>query len=72
MLSILLLIPIIGSLILLPINEESKNNVTLIKQIALTRSIINFIVSIILWGEFDSSSVQYQFVQEFNSLNFCH
>jgi NADH-ubiquinone oxidoreductase chain 4 len=43
-----------------------------IKQIALIRSLINFIISIVLWAEFDSSSLQYQFVQEFNHLNFCH
>lgn len=70
MLSALLLIPIIGSLLLLPINEES--GVTRMKQIALATSMVNFILSIVLWGEFDSSSLQYQFVQEFNSLSFCH
>lgn len=70
MLTNLLLIPIVGSLILLPINEET--GMTRIKQIALATSVINFILSLVLWGEFDSSSVQYQFVQEFNSLSFCH
>ena len=69
MLTRLLLIPIIRTLIILPMNEEK--NVT-IKQIALVRSLINFTISIVLWGEFDSSSLQYQFVQEFNHLNFCH
>jgi len=77
MLSALLLIPIIGSLVLLPISEESTTGVTTgstnrMKQIALTTAMINFILSIILWGEFDASSVQYQFVQEFNQLSFCH
>lgn len=67
MLTGLLLIPIIGSLFLLPMN-----NVTLMKQTALIRSLINFILSIVLWGEFDSSCIQYQFVQEFNHLSFCH
>nr|YP_009531540.1 NADH dehydrogenase subunit 4 [Hannaella oryzae]AXY96240.1 NADH dehydrogenase subunit 4 [Hannaella oryzae] len=70
MLTALLLIPIVGSLALLPLNEET--NVTRIKQIALATSVINFILSVVLWGEFDSSSVQYQFVQEFNTLSFCH
>ena len=66
----LLLIPIIGSIFILPINEEL--HATRIKQIALITSLINFILSIILWGEFDSSSLQFQFVQEFNNLDFCH
>ena len=70
MLSALLLIPIIGSLVLLPMNEESQTGVTRMKQLALATSMVNFILSIVLWGEFDSSSVQYQFVQEFNTLKF--
>ena len=70
MLTALLLIPIIGTLVILPISEETKS--TQIKQIGLTRSLLNFILSIIIWGEFDSSSLQYQFVQEFNTLDFCH
>jgi NADH-ubiquinone oxidoreductase chain 4 len=67
MLAILLIIPIIGSLVLLPIT----NNKT-IKQTGLFFSGINFILSIVLWRIFDSSSTSYQFVQEFNSLSFCH
>lgn len=70
MLTALLLIPIIGTLVILPMSEET--NSTKIKQIGLIRSLINFILSIIIWGEFDSSSLQYQFVQEFNTLDFCH
>ena len=70
MLSALLLIPIIGSLVLLPMNDESA--ITQMKQVALATSMVNFILSIVLWGEYDSSSVQYQFVQEFNTLSFCH
>lgn len=72
MLSLLLLIPLIGSLALLPINEESQASVTLMKQVALFASMVNLILSIVMWGEFDSSSLQYQFVQEFNNLSFCH
>lgn len=70
MLTALLLIPIIGSLIILPMNE--RKSLTYIKQIGLITALINFVVSIVLWGEFDSSSLQYQFVQEFNTLDFCH
>ena len=72
MLSTLLYIPIIGSLILLPINQGLSSNVTRMKQIALAVSILNFILSIFIWGLFDSSSSQYQFVEEFNTLSFCH
>ncbi|BEI87279.1 NADH dehydrogenase subunit 4 (mitochondrion) [Cutaneotrichosporon cavernicola] len=70
MLTALLLIPIIGTLVILPMSEETSR--TQIKQIGLIRSLLNFILSIVIWGEFDSSSLQYQFVQEFNTLDFCH
>jgi NADH-ubiquinone oxidoreductase chain 4 len=72
MLSALLLIPILGSFILLPISKNSFINVLRIKQIALACSIFNFILSIFLWNQFDSSSIEYQFTQQFNSLHFCH
>lgn len=70
MLTTLLLIPIIGILFILPLKDEE--NVRLIKKIGLVVSIINFIVSIVLWAKFDSSALGYQFVQEFNHLDFFH
>ena len=72
MLSLLLLIPILGSIILLPIPEESIENQQRMKKIALFTSLINFVLSIYLWIQFDSSTSQYQFVYEFNQLSFCH
>jgi NADH-ubiquinone oxidoreductase chain 4 len=65
MLSLLLLIPIIGSIsILLVIKDESA------KMIALATSLINFILSIYLWIQFDSSTTQFQFVYNFKELNY--
>ncbi len=74
MLTLLLLIPLLGSLIILPMSNtlESKNKM---KKIALTTSLINFFISLFLWYEFDSSplgATQFQFVSEFNQLSFCH
>jgi len=71
MINLLLLIPILGSLILIPIREDSIRSQSLLKNIALITSLINFLVSIIMWIEFDSSTTQYQFVYEFNQLSFC-
>ena len=65
MLQLLLLIPLIGSFILLLIPEGDKVNNLKIKNIGLLFSIINFIVSIFIWSQFDSSaSAGYQFVCE--------
>jgi NADH-ubiquinone oxidoreductase chain 4 len=40
----------------------NTSNVGLVKKIALFTSIVNFIVSIFIWGQFDSSVREYQFV----------
>ena len=68
MISLLLLIPIIGSLLLLPINEDELK----MKQIALTTSLINLFISLFMWYQFDSNITQYQFVSDFSYLNLYH
>src|SRR5688572_30526340 len=68
MLTVLILIPIIGSLIIMPMN----NQVDQMKKIALNTTILNFIVSLFICFNFDSNTTQYQFISEFNSLQFCH
>ena len=60
MLSLLLIIPLIGSFIILPIQEDSENNRLKMKNIAIGFSILNFIFSIYLWVQFDSSYTNYQ------------
>jgi NADH-ubiquinone oxidoreductase chain 4 len=72
MLSLLLIIPLIGSLLLLTIPENSIENKIRMKRITLISMLINFIISIYIWLEFDSSSNQYQFVFEFIDLSYCH
>ena len=52
--------------------EESTNDKTKIKNLALITSLITLFISILMWIEFDSSITQYQFVYEFNQLSFCH
>ena len=61
----LLLIPLIGILIILfktsyGINKMGSNQ---IKQIGLTTSIINLIVSLIIFILFDFSGKEFQFIQ---------
>ena len=71
MLQLLLLIPLLGSAIILLIPENSKENQSTIKNIALNISLLNFIVSIFLWVQFNSDTSDYQFVYEFTKLSFC-
>jgi NADH-ubiquinone oxidoreductase chain 4 len=67
-----MLIPILGSLILIPMQENSIKSQSIMKNIALITSLINFLISIFIWLKFDSSTTQYQFVYEFNQIMFCH
>ena len=68
MITLLLLIPILGSMLLLPINEDELK----MKQIALTTSLINLFISLFIWYQFDSNITQYQFVSDFSYLNLYH
>jgi len=49
------------------IDNNPSNNLRM-KQIALLASVINLLLSIVLWIQFDSSSTQYQFVEEYTGL----
>jgi NADH-ubiquinone oxidoreductase chain 4 len=72
MLSLLLLLPIIGSILLSTIPENSIENKIRMKRITLITMLINFLISIYIWLEFDSNTSQYQFVYEFIDLNYYH
>lgn len=76
MLSLLLIIPIIGALSIVPIEENmaKPQSISNMKKVALGASLLNFVVSIVLWAEFDSSTTEYQFTQEFlaQQVTFCH
>jgi|ERR1700722_255810 len=71
MIKLLLFVPILGSLILIPMSEDSIKSKTIMKNLALSTSLLNLLISILMWVEFDSSTTQYQFVYEFNQLSFC-
>jgi NADH-ubiquinone oxidoreductase chain 4 len=72
MLTLLLIIPIIGSLFILSIQENTLNSQSKMRTIAITTSLLNLLISIFLWLNFDSNSTQFQFVSEFDYLTFGH
>ena len=72
MLISLLIVPLIGSLLILFIPENTNKNEEKMKVIALSTALINLFISIILWIQFDSSISNYQFILEFDKINFCH
>ncbi len=62
-LSSLILLPSIGALFLFFTSENKVNNIT-IKYVALFTSLVNFFLSIYLWILFDSSTSEFQFVED--------
>jgi hypothetical protein len=69
LLSTLLLIPIMGVLVIL-VNKDNGVSVLNIKFIALTTSIINLFVSLVIFILFDFSTNQFQFVQEYHEISY--
>jgi NADH-ubiquinone oxidoreductase chain 4 len=71
LLSLILLIPLIGIFTISTVisYELSYLNIARIKTIALTTSIINLFISLIIFILFDFSSNQFQFVQEYHEFS---
>jgi len=67
MLISLFIIPLIGAFFLLIVENKST-----MKQISLGSTIVNFIISLVLWAKFDNNTHEYQFVEDFAELPFCH
>ena len=61
-LSSLILLPSIGALFLLFSKDNERSNT--IKYVAIFTSFVNFLISIYLWYLFDSSTSEFQFIEE--------
>jgi len=64
-LSTLLIIPVFGSIITLLINSNDDIGRRNIKTVALYVSIVNFIVSLLLWVNFDIATSSFQYVEQY-------
>ncbi len=60
-LSALLIIPLLGALIILPIKGETETTKRNIRNVALFTTLGVFILSIVMWGNFDASNPGFQF-----------
>ena len=69
LLSSLLLIPIIGVFVIL-VNKDKGVSFINLKFIALTASILNVFLSLIIFLLFDFSTNQFQFVQEYHEISY--
>ena len=72
LLTLLLLVPLLGIFgISTGISYElSSINIKRIKMIALSTSVINLFISLIIFIMFDFSSNQFQFVQEYHEIGY--
>ena len=72
LLSVIIFLPLVGGLIIISIKENSINSIN-IKWAALWTSIGTFILSCLLWIQFDYKNSSYQFVEKirwFDDFNF--
>ena len=65
-LSAIIFIPLIGALFILVTKGEPKTVVRSSKYVAIFSSFANFFLSIFLWYSFDTSTSEFQFVEEKN------
>lgn len=64
LLSSLLTIPVLGTIIVASLDLYKKNTVLYAKSIALITSVINLIISLVIFIFFNNSTNQFQYVQE--------
>ncbi|MCH7806523.1 MAG: NADH-quinone oxidoreductase subunit M [Proteobacteria bacterium] len=62
-LTFLLLLPLIGALIILPIKGEEENGKRNIRQVALLTTLATFVLSLVMWGNFENAEAGFQFVE---------
>ena len=62
-LSSLILLPLVGSLFVLFIKDNTSKNYQNSKYVALFVSFANFLISIYLWYLFDNSTSEFQFIE---------
>ena len=62
LLSYILLLPLVGALILIPV---PSSNTLLLRQIALGFSCLTFVLSLLVWVFFNKSIGTFQFVNKF-------
>lgn len=76
MLSILIISPFLGLLCVIGLNYIPSEIITienrkiLMKKIALQSTIITFLVSLVVWYNFDNTAIHFQLLQEYNPLYF--
>jgi NADH-ubiquinone oxidoreductase chain 4 len=70
LLTLLLIVPLMGILLISMLhNNNSMSNLRQIKIVALSASILNLFISMIVFILFNFSNNQFQFVQEYHTIS---
>ena len=64
-LSVTTFLPLVGALLIAGLNADAKQNA---RWIALWTTILTFLVSLLIWWNFDTANPGFQFVEEYNWL----
>ncbi len=62
-LSAVTFLPLIGSIFILLIKDSSDKSIDSVKYVAIFTSFVNFLLSIFLWFSFDTSTADFQFIE---------
>ena len=65
-LSAIIFVPLIGAFFIFATQGSSKNIEKNSKYIAIFSSLVNFLLSLFLWHSFDSTSIDFQFIEKKN------
>ncbi len=60
-LSVTVFLPLVGALLIATLNPEAKGNA---RWIALWTTLVTFLVSLLIWINFDTTTAGFQFVEE--------
>ncbi len=64
-LSVMLLVPVIGALIMLMVRGDDDLAKRNIRYVALWSTLVTFVLSLVLWANFDPSTPDFQFVEKY-------
>jgi NADH-quinone oxidoreductase subunit M len=64
LLSFIVFLPLVGALLVLLVPNRDEKGAPLVRQLGLVVSLAVFFFTLLLWGKFDASSAEFQFVEQ--------
>ena len=64
LLSFIVFLPLVGALLVLLVPNRDEKGAAMVRQLGLVVSLVIFFFTLLLWGKFDASSADFQFVEQ--------